>query len=70
MLGDNDVKNFTTNTLPILQKHLDAIQAIKSENVKNNLIKKEMQITSLFYIIFYIKISITHTCGLFQAFSL
>ncbi len=30
-LGDNDIKNFATNTLPTLQKHLDAIQSIKSK---------------------------------------
>jgi putative membrane protein len=30
-VGDNDIKNFVTNTLPTLQKHLDSIQAIKSK---------------------------------------
>jgi putative membrane protein len=30
-LGDNDVRNFATTTLPTLQKHLDSIQAIKSK---------------------------------------
>ena len=30
-VSDNDVKNFITFTLPTLQKHLDAIQAIKSK---------------------------------------
>ena len=30
-VGDNDVKNFATTTLPTLQKHLDSIQAIKSK---------------------------------------
>lgn len=30
-VSDNDIKNFITNTLPTLQKHLDAIQAIKSK---------------------------------------
>lgn len=30
-VGDNDVKNFITNTLPVLQKHLDSVQAIKSK---------------------------------------
>ena len=29
-VSDNDVKNFITNSLPTLQKHLDAIEAIKS----------------------------------------
>jgi putative membrane protein len=28
-VGDNDLKNFATNTLPTLQHHLDAIKAIK-----------------------------------------
>ena len=28
-VADNDIKNFITSTLPTLQKHLDAIQAIK-----------------------------------------
>jgi putative membrane protein len=28
---DNDIKNFITGTLPTLQKHLDAIEAIKSK---------------------------------------
>lgn len=31
-VGDNDIKNFATTTLPTLQKHLDAIQAIKSKS--------------------------------------
>ena len=31
-VGDNDIKNFATNTLPTLQKHLDSIQAIKSKS--------------------------------------
>lgn len=30
-VSDNDIKNFITNSLPILQKHLDTIQAIKSK---------------------------------------
>jgi putative membrane protein len=30
-VGDNDIKNFATSTLPTLQKHLDAIQSIKSK---------------------------------------
>ena len=30
-VSDNDIKNFITNTLPTLQKHLDSIQAIKSK---------------------------------------
>lgn len=30
-VSDNDLKNFITNTLPTLQKHLDAIQAIKAK---------------------------------------
>ena len=30
-VADNDIKNFITSTLPTLQKHLDAIQAIKSK---------------------------------------
>ncbi len=30
-LNDNDLKNFATNTLPTLQKHLDAIQGIKNK---------------------------------------
>ncbi len=30
-LTDNDLKNFATNTLPTLQKHLDAIQNIKTK---------------------------------------
>jgi putative membrane protein len=30
-VGDNDIKNFITNTLPTLQKHLDSIQSIKSK---------------------------------------
>jgi putative membrane protein len=30
-VADNDVKNFITATLPTLQKHLDAIEAIKSK---------------------------------------
>ncbi|MEO8764356.1 MAG: DUF4142 domain-containing protein, partial [Ginsengibacter sp.] len=30
-LSDNDIKNFATTTLPTLQKHLDAIQAIKAK---------------------------------------
>jgi putative membrane protein len=30
-VADNDIKNFIINTLPILQKHLDSIQAIKSK---------------------------------------
>jgi putative membrane protein len=30
-ISDNDIKNFILNTLPILQKHLDSIQAIKSK---------------------------------------
>ena len=30
-VGDNDVKNFITTTLPTLQKHLDSIQSIKSK---------------------------------------
>lgn len=30
-VGDNDIKNFATSTLPTLQKHLDSIQAIKSK---------------------------------------
>ena len=30
-VSDNDIKNFATNTLPTLQKHLDAIQSIKSK---------------------------------------
>ena len=30
-LYDNDLKNFATNTLPTLQKHLDAIQGIKTK---------------------------------------
>ena len=30
-VGDNDIKNFATTTLPTLQKHLDSIQAIKSK---------------------------------------
>ncbi len=30
-ISDNDIKNFIINTLPILQKHLDSIQAIKSK---------------------------------------
>lgn len=29
-VSDNDIKNFITATLPVLQKHLDSIQAIKS----------------------------------------
>ncbi len=29
-VADNDIKNFITGTLPVLQKHLDSIQAIKS----------------------------------------
>jgi putative membrane protein len=29
-VSDNDVKNFITNSLPTLQKHLDAIEAIKA----------------------------------------
>ncbi len=28
-LNDNDIKSFATNTLPTLQKHLNAIQNIK-----------------------------------------
>jgi putative membrane protein len=28
---DNDIKNFITNSLPVLQKHLDAIKAIKAK---------------------------------------
>ena len=28
---DNDIKNFITNTLPTIQKHLDSIQSIKSK---------------------------------------
>ena len=31
-VGDNDIKNFATTTLPTLQKHLDAIEAIKSKS--------------------------------------
>jgi putative membrane protein len=30
-VGDNDIKNFITTTLPTLQKHLDSIQSIKSK---------------------------------------
>ena len=30
-VDDNDVKNFITSTLPILQKHLDSIEVIKSK---------------------------------------
>lgn len=30
-VNDNDIKTFITNTLPVLQKHLDSIQAIKSK---------------------------------------
>ena len=30
-VADNDLKNFISGTLPILQKHLDSIQAIKSK---------------------------------------
>ena len=30
-VSDNDIKNFITNSLPVLQKHLDAIQGIKSK---------------------------------------
>ena len=30
-VGDNDIKNFATSTLPTLQKHLDSIEAIKSK---------------------------------------
>ncbi len=30
-VADNDVKNFIVSTLPTLQKHLDAIQAIKAK---------------------------------------
>jgi putative membrane protein len=30
-VSDNDIKNFITNSLQILQKHLDKIQAIKSK---------------------------------------
>src|SRR5664279_3837650 len=30
-VDDNDFKNFITNSLPTLQKHLDAIQSIKSK---------------------------------------
>jgi len=30
-VGDNDIKNFATTTLPTLQKHLDAIESIKSK---------------------------------------
>ena len=30
-VGDNDIKNFATGTLPTLQKHLDSIEAIKSK---------------------------------------
>ncbi len=30
-VADNDVKNFIINTLPVLQKHLNAIEAIKSK---------------------------------------
>ena len=30
-VSDNDIKNFITNTLPILQKHLNAIESIKSK---------------------------------------
>jgi len=30
-VGDNDIRNFATTTLPTLQKHLDSIQAIKSK---------------------------------------
>lgn len=30
-LNDNDLKTFATNTLPTLQKHLDAIQHIKAK---------------------------------------
>ena len=30
-VSDNDIKNFATTTLPTLQKHLDSIQAIKSQ---------------------------------------
>ena len=30
-VGDNDIKNFATTTLPTLQKHLDSIQSIKSK---------------------------------------
>lgn len=30
-VSDNDLKNFIINSLPILQKHLDAIQGIKSK---------------------------------------
>lgn len=30
-VSDNDIKNFITNTLPTLQKHLDAIQALKAK---------------------------------------
>lgn len=29
-VNDNDIKNFIITTLPVLQKHLDSIQAIKS----------------------------------------
>ena len=28
---DNDLKNFAVNALPVLQKHLDAIQAIQKK---------------------------------------
>lgn len=30
-VSDNDIKSFATNTLPTLQKHLDAIQNIKAK---------------------------------------
>jgi putative membrane protein len=30
-VGDNDIKNFITTTLPTLQKHLDSIQSVKSK---------------------------------------
>ena len=30
-VGDNDVKSFAANTLPAIQKHLEAIQSIKSK---------------------------------------
>ena len=30
-VGDNDIKNFATNTLPTIQKHLETIQSIKSK---------------------------------------
>lgn len=30
-VADNDIKNFISQTLPILQKHLDSIQVIKSK---------------------------------------